>query len=110
MKKIKRILALLLAAAMMLAFAACGKDAVTGKWMKNSDADGEVIWEFSGGKCSLTNMEIKKQGTYKIDGDQITIHMDAWSEDKVYTFSVEGDKLTMTDNSGLGIDGTFDKQ
>ncbi len=33
-----------------------------------------------------------------------------WDEAKVYTFSVDGDSLTMNDNAGMGISGTFTKE
>ena len=35
---------------------------------------------------------------------------EAWSEPSTYTFSVDGSSLTMNENSGCGISGTFAKK
>ena len=35
---------------------------------------------------------------------------EAWSEPSTYTFSVDGSSLTMNENSGYGISGTFAKK
>ena len=36
--------------------------------------------------------------------------LEAWSEPSTYTFSVDGSSLTMNENSGYGISGTFAKK
>jgi len=36
--------------------------------------------------------------------------LEAWSEPSTYTFSVDGRGLTMNENSGYGISGTFAKK
>ena len=36
--------------------------------------------------------------------------LEAWSELSAYTFSVDGRGLTMNENSGYGISGTFAKK
>ena len=36
--------------------------------------------------------------------------LEAWSEPSTYTFSVDGSGLTMNENSGYGISGTFAKK
>ena len=36
--------------------------------------------------------------------------LEAWSEPSAYTFSVDGRGLTMNENSGYGISGTFAKK
>ena len=36
--------------------------------------------------------------------------LEAWSEPSTYTFSLDGSSLTMNENSGYGISGTFAKK
>ena len=108
----KTLPAMTLVIAIALAMVACGsKDAVAGKWTADLGADGVVTWEFNGsGKCSMKNTYMEQDGTYTIEGDQMTVKLELWDEAKVYTFSVDGDSLTMNDNAGMGISGTFTKE
>ena len=53
---------------------------------------------------------MNQDGTYTINGDQLTVTLESWSEPSTYTFSVDGNSLTMNENSGYGISGTFEKQ
>ena len=108
----KRLLALLLIAATLLTFAACGStDALAGTWSAELGADGVITWTFNGkGKCTMENAYMKQDGTYTIDGDQLTVKLEAWSESSTYTFSVDDSSLTMNENSGYGISGTFTKK
>ena len=110
--KMKRILALLLLAAALLTLAACGsKDALAGTWAAELGEDGLITWTFNGkGKCTMENAFMKQSGTYSIDGDQLTVELEAWSEPSTYTFSVDDSSLTMEENRGYGITGTFEKQ
>lgn len=53
---------------------------------------------------------MKQKGTYSIDGDQLTVTLESWSEPSTYTFSLEDNSLTLKENSGYGISGTFTKK
>ena len=111
--KMKRLAGLLLVAAIMiLTLAACGsKDALAGTWSAELGADGLITWTFNGkGKCTMENAYMKQNGTYSIDNDQLTVKLEAWSEPSTYTFSVDGNSLTMNENTGYGISGTFTKK
>lgn len=112
MKKMIRVLALILVIVIAFGLAACGsKDALAGTWSAELGADGVITWTFNGsGKCTMQNAYVKQNGTYTIDGDQLTVTLEMWSEPSTYTFSVDGDRLTMNENSGYGISGTFTKQ
>ena len=104
----RKYVALLLIAAALLTLAACGsKDALAGTWSADLGDDGVITWTFNGkGKCTMENAYMKQNGTYTIDGDQLTVTLEAWSEPSTYTFSVDGSSLTMNENSGYGISGT----
>ena len=108
----KKIVALLLVVAALLTLSACGsKDALAGTWSAELGADGLITWTFDGkGKCTMENAYIKQNGTYSIDNDQLTVKLEAWSEPSTYTFSVDGNSLTMNENTGYGISGTFTKK
>ena len=108
----KKIVALLLVVAAILTLSACGsKDALAGTWSAELGADGLITWTFDGkGKCTMENAYMKQNGTYSIDNDQLTVKLEAWSEPSTYTFSVDGNSLTMNENTGYGISGTFTKE
>ena len=111
--KMKRLAGLLLVAPIMiLTLAACGsKDALAGTWSAELGADGVITWSFNGkGKCTMENAYMKQKGTYSIEDDQLTVTLETWSEPSTYTFSVDGSSLTMEENSGYGISGTFTKK
>ena len=108
----KKIVSLLLLAAMLLTLAACGsKDALAGTWTGDLGADGTVTWTFDGkGKVKFDNGFSKQDGTYSINGDQVTISLELWDAAQTFTFSVNGSSLTMNENSGVGLCGTYDKK
>ena len=108
----RKYVALLLIAAALLTLAACGsKDALAGTWSAELGADVVITLTFNGkGECTMENSYMKQKGTYTIDGDQLTVMLEAWSEPSTYTFSVDGDSLTMNENSGYGISGVFTKK
>ena len=108
----KKIVALVLIAAVLLGLVACGsKDALAGTWSAEFEYDGTITWTFDGkGKCTMENAYMKQNGTYTIEGDQLTVTLEAWSDPSTYTFSVDGNINTMNENSGYGISGTFTKK
>ena len=108
----KKFISLLLLAAAILTLAACGsKDQLAGTWSAEFEYDGEITWTFDGrGKCTMENFFTKQNGTYTIEGDQLTVKLELWDDASTYTFSVDGSSLTMNENSGYGISGTFTKQ
>ena len=103
----KKFVALLLIVVTLLTLSACGsKDALAGTWSAELGTDGTITWTFNGsGKCTMENAYMKQDGTYTI-----TVTLEAWSEPSTYTFSVDGSSLTMNENSGYGISGTFTKK
>ena len=108
----KKFAALLLIVVTLVTFSACGsKDALAGTWSAELEYDGVITWTFDGnGKCTMENAYMNQDGTYTINGDQLTVTLESWSEPSTYTFSVDGNSLTMNENSGYGISGTFEKQ
>lgn len=78
----------------------CGSkgNALVGTW------DGETVdglkttFKFEkGDKVSYENQfGIKSEGTYKIDGDKVTISLKTWDKEKVYKFEVKNNKLNLT--------------
>ena len=108
----KKLAALILSIAILLTFASCGsKDALAGTWSAEFEYDGVITWTFDGkGKCTMENAYMDQDGTYTINGDQLTVTLESWSEPSTCTFSVDGNSLTMNENSGYGISGTFEKQ
>ena len=108
----KKLVAMLLAVVMIFALAACGsKDALAGTWTGDLGLDGTVTWTFDGsGKVKFENEFAKQSGTYTIEGDQVTIKLELWDEAQTFTFSVSGSSLTMNENSGAGLSGTYAKK
>ena len=108
----KKLAALILSIAILLTLTSCGsKDALAGTWSAEFEYDGVITWTCDGkGKCTMENAYMNQDGTYTINGDQLTVTLESWSEPSTYTFSVDGNSLTMNENSGYGISGTFEKQ
>ena len=108
----KRLTALALVLLLTLALTACGsKDEVAGTWAADMGADGYITWTFDGkGGCTYDNEVVKQKGTYSLSGDQMTVKLENWDSEKTYTFSVGSDGLTMNDNEGLAVSGTFAKK
>ena len=108
----KKFVTLILFVTVLLTLAACGsKDALAGTWSAELGADGLITWTFNGkGKCTMENAYMEQYATYTIEGDQLTVMLEAWSDPSTYTFSVEGNSLTMNENSGYGISGVFTKK
>ena len=108
----KKLAALILSIAILLTLTSCGsKDALAGTWSAEFEYDGLITWTIDGkGKCTMENAYMNQDGTYTINGDQLTVTLESWSEPSTYTFSVDGNSLTMNENSGYGISGTFEKQ
>ena len=77
----------------------CGKsNGLVGTW-KGATNDGlETTFTFEkGDKVSYENQYgIKSEGTYKIDGDKVTINLKSWDQEKVYKFEISGKKLNLT--------------
>ena len=75
MFNMKRILSLFLTTAILLTLTACGsKDELAGTWSAELEYDGVITWTFDGkGKCTMENSYMEQEGTYSIDGDQLTV-------------------------------------
>ncbi len=109
----KKLVCALLVLTMVIALSACGKskDAVTGTWTGDMGLDGNITWTFDGkGGCTMKNEFMTQNGTYTLEDDQITIKLENWDNAKVYTFSVDGNSLTMNDNEGIAVSGTYTKK
>lgn len=100
-KKQMSYLILAVALAAMLLVSACGGgaggDALKGNWEGRSEGMAWT-WTFDGkGGCKTENeYGIKDQGTYTIDGNDVTIKMSYWDEPIVYQYKIEGSQLSLT--------------
>ena len=110
----KKWLAALLILTMIFALAACSggsKDMVAGTWSGDLGADGTVTWTFDGkGGCTMENEFMKQTGTYTLENDQLTVKLENWDDPNVYTVTVDGNALTMNDNEGIAVSGTYTKK
>lgn len=112
----KKVLALILALAMMATLmAACGdkkddsksdggsaasSDILTGTWKQTDEVNGDWTWTFDGaGKCTLhgDTTGFDGEGTYSLDesAKTVTVKIDAWDNEKVYDYTLDGDKLDL---------------
>lgn len=82
-----------------------GSDVLAGKW----DVDGTTSYEFDGdGKGALILPSTTYEFSYKINEDQLHIdYKDESVHDGSYTFTVDGDKLTLVGGEGT-IGGTYE--
>ena len=101
MKKIAAITALVLA--LVLVLSACGSK-IEGKWKVNDptkmglDKDGSVIFEFKSGKLTISmkqgSMSATVEGTYKVDGKNLTLSYEG--NDGKGTYEISGKTLKIT--------------
>lgn len=113
MKCLSKALALILAVAMLATvMVACGDkkddsksgggatsaDILEGTWKQTDEVNGDWTWTFDGaGKCKLVGITtgFESDGTYKLDesAKTLTVNMDGWENEKVYNYTLDGDKL-----------------
>lgn len=113
MKRLSKALALILAVAMLATvMVACGDkkddskpgggatsaDILEGTWKQTDEVNGDWTWTFDGaGKCKLVGITtgFESDGTYKLDesAKTLTVNMDGWENEKVYNYTLDGDKL-----------------
>lgn len=77
----------------------CGKgNALVGTWEGATNDSLKTTFTFEkGDKVSYENeFGIKSEGTYKIDGNKVTINLKSWDKEKVYKFEVKDKKLSLT--------------
>lgn len=91
-------------------FTACGDDGDTSEFPVGvyhepgfPDADATMEFTSDGTFVLAVGDEIVTEGTYSIDGDRLTWETDSWCKDvsdaaesATYTWTVDGDLLTMT--------------
>lgn len=116
MRKFSKVLALLLTVAILATFmVACGGnsdggsgndsaggagDIFKGTWKQTDEVNGDWTWTFDGaGKCTLVGdtTGFSGEGTYSIDeaAKTATVKIEAWDEEKVYDYTLDGDKLDL---------------
>lgn len=95
----KRFIAVALVLLLALSLVACGPSGIVGKWKDNIlgvtvtefTQDGKVIIE-------VPSTSQKLEGTYTIEDNQLTTVSDKTTRE--YTFSIDGNQLTLTDKDG----------
>jgi len=89
-----------------------GGDALAGTWTgilvmdEETDWTEDIIWVFDGkGGLKFTNGFYDAQpGTYTITGGKVELLVEGWDTPLIYSFSVNGDTLTMTADNGFSPD------
>lgn len=113
MKKtlLRSILAAVLSLTMAFALTAWGGgDALKGTWSGDVPDWGKVTWTFDGsGKCTQTSDLMTMEGSYKIDGDQVTITL-VEGTDLVFDFTINGDNLNLDNVSEYAQDYDLTKE
>lgn len=78
----------------------CGSknNELLGTWDGVTDDNLATTFKFEkNGKISYNNgFGISSDGTYKINGENVTIKLKNWSKEKVYKFEVKENKLSLT--------------
>lgn len=78
----------------------CGskKSPLVGKWSGATTDNLKTTFTFEkGDKVAYENeFGIKSEGTYKVDGEKVTIKLKVWDKEKVYKFEVKSNKLSLT--------------
>jgi hypothetical protein len=84
---------------LLSSIAACGAgNPLLGKWQ---DEEGIVLEFKDDNTFSISAMGMSIEGTYKLNGSQVTLSApDLDDSDIVLDFTISGDKLSMTDDTG----------
>lgn len=112
MKTITRVVAVIMIVAMLATFmTACGNkkkvttekdDRLVGTWVQTDEVDGNWTWVFNAdGTCTLTGDSFNGTGTYEQAGSELgklRIKLDAWSEDKLFTYAVTDKVLDLEES------------
>ena len=101
----KKYLLLITLFVSLFLFVGCGKEKseLVGTWKGLTDGESreyqmETTYTFDDdGTVKYSNeYGFDSTGTYKIDGNKVTIKLTTWDKEKVYEFSIKDDKLTLT--------------
>ena len=111
MKKSIAIILVLMIGITMLAGCGGEGDALKGTWTGKDDneTDSTIVFDGKGGLKFTAFFDNNTPGTYTITGNQVEIKVDGWDTARTYTFTIDGNKLTLTvpeDQYYVGFDLT----
>ena len=98
MKTMKKLVSLSLVAVMMFALVACGGNDIVGKWTTTQNGMTMTYTFEDDGTGSANASGISMDFEYEIDGDEITMKISFFGEtqEETGTFKIDGDTLTIT--------------
>lgn len=103
----KRIAALAVVLALMLTLCGCGKADLYGSWVQKAttpDQPDTVLTFYDNDTGTVAQGETVTWMTYEVKGKTITVTMnEVGAQPTPYTFTVEKELLTMTDESGATV-------
>lgn len=100
----KRAFALLAVLVLAMSLVACGGSKLVGTWEATSNGLAVGYTFEKDGTCKANLLGLTLEGTYKTEGDNLTITMSFLGQESTDTtkYKVEGDKLTMTSTTADG--------
>lgn len=96
---IKKYLVSLITVISIFLVVGCGKsNKLVGTWTGKTNDGLETTFEFKkDGSVNYDNeYGFNSTGTYEIKDDKVTISLESWDKEKVYEYSVNNGKLTLT--------------
>jgi len=102
MKTFKPLIILFIAVALCLSFVSCSSNSIIGTWETEIDGDTGIFVFAKDGRCTASiNGKITMEGSYSIDGDNLTVIPDDDNmRGQTLHFEVKGDALFLTDEVG----------
>jgi uncharacterized lipoprotein YehR (DUF1307 family) len=106
MNKIKKILAIICAFVMITGLVACGstkQTSVVGTWVSDTGKISEITFSEDGTGNLKKSSEISVSMTYSVDGDKLTVTTDILGQksETTYTYAISNGKLTLTSGSDV---------
>lgn len=95
--KIRTWLLVITVLALLSTLAACGGNALLGKW---EDPDGVGLELKSDGTFTIGFQGMSINGTFEQKGDQLTLTATDLGDPISFTYAVSGDTMTLTDADG----------
>ena len=111
MKKVLVMVLVLLVSGLVLAGCGGSGDALKGTWIERNPESFDTTWTFDGnGNCTTEDRFGGDEGTYTIEGNNVSIKLSYWQQASNYTFSIDGSILSLTAIESYLPDRTLEKQ
>lgn len=105
MRMAKKAISLVAVLVLAMSLVACGDSGIVGTWSMTEDGVTSSFTFEKDGTCKASAMGLEMSGTYKTDGDKLTITISllGMESSQECTYKIDGNKLTITDEDNQTV-------